>query len=156
MPCCPMGAVFLEIRPVDVAAAVAAGQYNRIWREPMLASSGAGPGSTPLDEAPAVRLRAQLEMREVERLRMRAGGNSPVTEVVALIWAEDLTAAGLADAGGAPTISENARLTAVLSASGAPVVRIRRPAYLQQIVADSYCCDGSVQVWRALFGDRRT
>lgn len=100
--------------------------YDDDFREPVLLSVGTGEGAAIVNrkEAPTIRLPAQIEVEDMAKARMFAGGNAPEFLVRLVFHYRDLERLDLIDCvTGEPLLRIGDRLDALYSPCGTKLIR---------------------------------
>lgn len=110
--------------PLDLVAT----PMDDLFREPEVVDDGSQLGTDGRTEGTEVRLLAQVEDDEFEKLQMLDSGDTPDSSAVIIHHFKDLEAAGYVDADGNATFPKKGdRLNAIYKKNGAIVWKPRNP-----------------------------
>jgi hypothetical protein len=109
-----------EIARLDTSATATAGGYDQRFREPTVTrpAGSEGPRVGGRRERALVRIAAQVEVADVDKLRQTQGGNVPTSKLALVAHLKDLARDGLIDVDGKPDFNVNDRLHALYTKRG--------------------------------------
>lgn len=99
-------------RRLDLSATDTAG-YDDVFREPAVVDNGSELGIDARAESAELRVPAQIEPADFEKLQMFASGDTPLSTMTVIHHFRDLESMGLVDSDGMATLKKGDRLAAI-------------------------------------------